>query len=72
MLLKDFEAQFQRGNFHEPKKAVVRRLRRLTSIKTNPYPDAFAHLPGEVVSANNSMKICVNLRNLRIELGFSG
>jgi hypothetical protein len=48
------------------------RLRRLTPIKTNPYPDTFAHLSGDAVAADNSMKICVNLRNLRIELRFLG
>jgi hypothetical protein len=56
----------------EPKKAVVRRFRRFTPIKTSRYVDIFTHLLGDALSAANSMKICVNLRNLRIELRFLG
>ena len=52
------------------KKAVVRRLRRLTPIKTNLYLATLAHLSGDALSAINSLKICVNLRNLRIKLRF--
>jgi len=51
------------------KKAVVRRL---TPIKTNLYLATLAHLSGDALFAINSLKICVNLRNLRIELRFLG
>lgn len=43
-------------------KAVVRRLRRLTPMKTNHYLDIFPYLLGDVVAAINSIEICVNLR----------
>lgn len=56
----------------KPKKELVRRLRRLTPIKTNHYPYTFVHLLGDEVAMNNRMKICANLRNLRIELRFLG
>jgi len=60
-------SQLALNNLNNPEKAVVRRL---MPIKTNPYPDTFALFLGDVVSASISMKICVNLRNLRIELRF--
>jgi len=54
------------------KKAVVRRLRRLTPIKTNFCPDILAHLSGDGLSATNRLKSCVNLQNMWIELRFLG
>jgi hypothetical protein len=54
------------------KSSFARRLHRLTPIKTNPYSDSVTHLSGDTVSMGNRMKICINLRNLRMELRFLG
>jgi len=44
----------------------------INAIKTSHYLDTCYHLFGDADSADNSMKICVNSRNLRIELRFLG
>ncbi|MDH4215976.1 MAG: hypothetical protein OEV23_03640, partial [Gallionella sp.] len=51
-------------------KAVVRRLRRFSQIKQRVIFCFPAHHLGVGVHICNRIKICVNLRNLRIELPF--
>jgi len=53
------------------KKVFVRRLRRLTQIKSTANPKLGMHLPGDAMLASDLQKICVNLRNLRIEKRFN-
>jgi hypothetical protein len=51
-------------------KAFIRRFHILKPIKTNTCNKAYDNPSGETTNSCNCLKICGNLRNLRIELRF--